>query len=184
MKTKLSTLIIISLIVSSFTVLCAQDTEKKYSHTDILVKEIDAQKALVMKADIPSSAIGEKMGEMYSTLFPYLQTKGIAPAGATFAVYYSYDPNGNTVFEAGVPIAEATEGNENITYKEFPVMKVVSTLYTGAYEDMSPVYIEIQQYMEENKIEWTGTSWEVYLTDPSMVKDKSQNKTIIYFPVK
>jgi effector-binding domain-containing protein len=184
MKTKLVLSIVICILNCSIATLSAQDTEKKSSHTDILLKQIDAQKAVLIKAEVPMAFIGEKMGELYQILFNYLQEKGIAPAGAAFAIYYSYDPDGNTVFEAGVPVAEAIEGKDSIIYREFPEMKVVSTLYTGAYEDMGPVYGELQKYLEENKLESTGSSWEVYLTDPSMVKDPSQNRTLIYFPVK
>jgi effector-binding domain-containing protein len=125
MKTKLVSFVIICAFYGAYTNLHAQDSLGKSSHTDILVKEIDAQKALLMKAEVPMNAIGQKMGELYQTLFTYLQDKGIAPAGAAFAIYYSFDPNGTTVFEAGVPIAEKTEGKENIVYRELPVMKVV-----------------------------------------------------------
>ncbi len=184
MKTVLSLLVITCLLSGNLNSTIAQDSEKKYSRTDILVRDIDAQKTLVMKAEIPMSAIGTKMGEMYGSIFGYLQTQNIAPAGAPFAIYYSYDPNGNTIFEAGVPVAETVQGNETISYKEFPVTKVVSTVYTGSYENMGTVYAEIQKYLADNKLESTGVTWEVYLTDPSSVSDPSQNQTIIYFPVK
>jgi effector-binding domain-containing protein len=184
MKTKLIALLVVCLLFTNSLLVIAQDTLKKCDHTEFLVKEIDAQKAIVMKADVPMAAIGQKMGEIYGALYAHMQSKGIAPAGAPFAVYYSFDPNGNTVFEAGIPIAEPVEGNESIIYKEFPVMKVVSTLYTGAYEKMMPVYEGLQKYMQENKLESSGASWEVYLTDPSVVKDPGENKTLIYFPIK
>jgi effector-binding domain-containing protein len=184
MKTKLIYLFIVCLCVNGSVWIEAQETEKKCDHSEFLVKEIDAQKTLVIKANVPSSEIGTKMGEMYGALYAYLQTKGIAPAGAPFAVYYSFDPSGMTEFEAGIPVAEKVEGNENISAKEFPVMKVVSTLYSGAYENMAPVYESLMKYMTDNKLESAGTSWEVYLTDPSLVKDPSENKTLIYFPVK
>jgi effector-binding domain-containing protein len=184
MKTNPLFLISICLFFSGYVPIQAQDSEKKFSHTDIQVREIDAQKALVIKAEVPGSSIGEKIGEMYGMLFTYLQTQQLAPAGAAFAVYYSWDPNGNSVFEAGVPIAETTTGKDNISYKEFPVMKVVSTLYTGSYENIGTVYGDIAKYMTDNKLESSGPTWEVYLTDPSVVKDPSQNQTIIYFPIK
>jgi len=152
--------------------------------TDIEVKEIDAQKALVIKADVPTSAIGEKMGELYGKLFAYIGEKGIQPAGPVFAIYYSYEPEGNVVFKAGVPVASEVEGTGDIIYKEFPAMKAVTTLYTGSYKDIGPVYTEIQKYMEKNELESTGNSWEVYLTNPSEVADPNDNKTLIYFPVK
>jgi len=161
-----------------------QDNTSTCQHTPIEVKEIDAQKSLVIKADVPMSAIGEKMGELYGKLFAFIGEKGIQPAGPAFAIYYSWEPEGNVVFEAGVPVVSEVEGSGEIVYKEFPVMKTVTTLYSGAYETMEPVYTQLQKYMEENKLESTGCSWEVYLTDPQMVKNPEDNKTLIYFPLK
>lgn len=184
MKTNPLLLIAFCLMFGSYNSTNAQGTEKKCSHTPIQVKEVDGQKTLVMKADVPMSAISEKMGEMYGALFTYMQTQKITPAGPAFAIYYSWDPNGNTIFEAGVAIAESVAGNDTIVYKEFPVMKAVTTLFTGAYTDFGVVYGDLQKYMEDNKLESTGQTWEVYLTDPSSVKDPSQNQTLIYFPLK
>ena len=177
-------LMIAILLSSSISVTFAQDSSTGCKHTPIEIKDIDAQNALVMKADIPMSAIGEKMGEMYGKLFTYIGEKGLQPAGPPFAVYYSWDPEGNIVFEAGVPVASEVEGTDEIVYKEFPVMKAVSTLYTGSYEGMEPVYNHIRKYIEDNELESVGNSWEVYLTDPQLVEDPNDNKTLIYFPIK
>ena len=111
-------------------------------------------------------------------------TNSMAPAGPPFLVYYSYNPAGNTVFEAGVPVSSTVTGNEEIIYKEFPAMKVVTTLYKGPYDAMEPIYGELNKYMSANGIETDGTSWEVYLTDPSQLKDQKDNQTIVYFPIK
>jgi effector-binding domain-containing protein len=184
MKTNPIILIALCLISSVFVKLQAQDPAKKSSHTEIVIKEIPAQKTLVIHADVPASQIGQKIGEMYGELFAFMQTQKITPAGPVFALYYSWDPNGNTVFEAGIPVSEEVSGNDHIQFKEFQAMKAVSTLFTGAYEDFGSVYTEIDNYIKENKIEAAGQSWEVYLTDPSSIKDQSQNQTIIYFPIK
>ena len=185
MRTKPFILLALSLMcIAYFKPALAQEEKIKCNHTPMEVKEIDAQKTLVIKANVPMNTIGKKMGELYGQLFQYIGEKGIQPAGPAFAVYYSWDPNGNVVFETGVPIAAEDEGKENIIYKEFPVMKAVTTLYTGSYENMEPVYNHIQKYMEENELESIGNSWEVYLTDPSKVADPSQNQTLIYFPLK
>ncbi len=184
MKTKPFYLFVLGLLLIGYGGIYAQDQPEKCNHTPIEVKNIDAQKALVIKADVPMSAIGEKMGELYGKLFAYAGEKGIEPAGPVFAIYFSWEPEGNVVFEAGLPIASEDEGTDEIVFKEFPVMEAVTTLYTGAYDGLEPVYGNIMKYMEDSKLESTGSSWEVYLTDPSKVKDPSQNKTLIYFPVK
>ena len=124
------------------------------------------------------------MGELYYKLFMYSDAHNIKPAGPAFAVYYSYDPEGNVVFEAGVPVEGEVKTDDEVIFKKYDKMKVVSTLYVGAYEDMASIYGTLEQYLKENKLETTGTSWEVYLTDPNEVASPKENQTMIYFPIK
>jgi effector-binding domain-containing protein len=188
MKTKslkkfgLFSLLILAVSFSAFDYL--NEPDKKKCETKIEIKNVESQKGLVIKVDVPTSEIGAKMGELYGQLFGYMGANNITPAGPPFAVYYSYEPEGNTVFEAGVPVQSKVAGSGNIVFKEFPVMKVVSTLYKGAYEEMEPVYISLDQYIKDNELESTGTCWEIYLTDPKEVASPDDNQTLVYFPIK
>ncbi len=157
---------------------------KENSEAEFEIKNVEAQKSLVIKADIPTSEIGPKMGEIYSQLFEYLEANNITPVGPAFAVYYSFEPEGNTVFEAGVPVKDKVKGSGDIAYKEYAAMKVVSTLYIGAYDNMMSIYTAMEKYLKDNKLESTGSSWEIYLTDPSEVATPDENQTLIYFPIK
>lgn len=183
MKTKSLIIYLFSLTILIMNVQ-AQEEEKTWSNTPFEVKTIEAQKALVIKADVAMSEIGPKMGDIYKRVFTYLAEKQIQAAGPAVAVYLSWDPEGNTVFEAGVPVAQETKGEGDIIYKEYAEMKVVATLYKGSYENLGPIYGELQKYMTDNSLEPIGISWEVYLTDPSKVSDPSMNQTMIYFPIK
>lgn len=167
----------------SFKTVVAQEQVKCSGEPKIEIKHIEAQKALVVKADVPTSEIGPKMGELYGLLFGYLGQNQLQPAGPAFAVYYSFDPQGNTVFEAGVPILAKTKGNGEVFYKEFEGMNAVSTLYIGPYEKMEPVYIALDKFIKDNNLKEKGISWEVYLTDPMAEPDPNKYQTLIYFPV-
>ena len=147
-------------------------------------KQIDAQKALVIKTTVPTSDIGKTMGELFGKLYGYLGANSIQPAGTAFAVYYEYDPKGNTVFEVGIPIASEAKGNADVTYKEFPAMKTISTLYVGPYEKVGPTYEYLMKYIKDNGLQSSGASWEVYLTNPGQEPDPNKYQTIIYFPIK
>lgn len=162
----------------------SQETAKKCSDITVEIIQVEAQKAIVIKYDVPTANVGPAMGEAYGKLFAFLGSKNAIPAGSPFSVYYSFDPKGNTVFEAGVPVGEEFSGTEEILFKEFPSMKVVSSQFKGAYDKMEPVYQQLSDYIKDNKIETTGTSWEVYLTDPSQMTSPDDNQTLIYFPLK
>lgn len=152
--------------------------------TAIELKQVDAMKAVVVKFDIPMAEIGEAMGQAYGKLYGFLGANGITPAGPPFAVYYSFNPGGNTVFEAGVPVGNAVKGNEEISFREFPAMQVVYTLYEGPYDAMEPTYGEMNKYMAEKGLESDSTAWEIYLSDPTQVTDPKDYQTIIYMPIK
>ncbi len=155
-----------------------------FGQSKIEVKQIDAQKAVVIKITVPSSELMNKMGELYGSLFGYLGTNSIQPAGAPFAVYYEYNPQGNVTMEAGVPVSAEVKDADNIKYKEYPAMKVVSTLYVGPYDKVGPTYELIQKYLKDNNLQQAGATWEVYLTNPQEEQDQSKYQTMIYFPVK
>ena len=161
----------------------AQDEKKDCPSAKIEVKNIEGQKALVVKADIPTSEIGQHIGEMYKRIFEHMGANNIEPAGPPFAVYYEFDPEGNTVFETGVPVTIESECGEGIEYKEYPAMKVVTTLYKGPYEKMEQVYTDLEQYITDNNHKKLGPVWEVYLTDPQQEEDPNNNQTIIYYQV-
>jgi effector-binding domain-containing protein len=165
--------------------LFAQEKEECTASGPLIeVKQVNAQKAIVVRFDVPTSEIGPAMGKAYEKLFGFLGTNSMAPAGPPFAVHYSINPTGNTVFEAGVPVSSSISGNEEIIYKEFPAMKVVSILYRGPYESLETAYGKLNSYIIANGLEAEKISWEIYLTDPSQVTDPKENQTLIYFPLK
>ncbi|HEX2935939.1 MAG TPA: GyrI-like domain-containing protein [Bacteroidales bacterium] len=155
-----------------------------FSQEKFEIKEIGAQKTVIITMTAPSSQISAKMGEAYGKLFGYLGQKGVQPSGAPFAVYTQFDPNANTTFEAGVPVSSKMEGIGDVVYKEYPAMKVLSTLYKGAYTEMTKVYESMEKYMKDKGLQSTMAVWEIYLTDPAQVKKPEDNQTLIYFPIK
>jgi effector-binding domain-containing protein len=161
----------------------SQETATKADQPLIEIKNIPLQQTIVMKAEVLTNVIGRKMGEMYSSLFSYAGQNNIQPTGAPFAVYYTFDPKGNTSFEVGFPVASKVSGCDSVFYKEFPPMKVVSSLYTGSYENMSLIYTQMQDYIHKNNLKIIGASWEVYLTNPQQVSNPNDNQTLIYFPI-
>jgi effector-binding domain-containing protein len=150
----------------------------------IEVKDIAAQKAISIRVTVPSANVGPKMGELYGKLFSYAGTNNIAFAGAPFAVYYSYDPKGNTEFEVGLPVNTTAQGTEEIKFKEYPAMKVISLLHVGPYEQVGPTYEALKKYATDNKLETQPISWEIYLTDPMQEKDPAKYQTYVYFVIK
>ena len=174
-------LFIMSLLSMGIIQVKAQDEEKNCPPIKVEVKNIGAQKALVLKAKVPTMEIGKKMGEMYERIFGYMGINGIEPVGPPFTVYYEFDPEGNTLFEAGVPVGVAVDSTAEVEYKEYPAMKVASTLYTGPYEEMGPVYTDLEQFITDNGLKKKDIVWEIYLTDPTQEEDPANYQTVVYY---
>ncbi len=160
------------------------DSIAKCPEIKVEVKEIEAVKVLAIKATVPSAEVGAKLGELFPKLMQYVGEKGIQMAGPPYSKYYSWDPQGDTEMEAGVPIAGEAESKGDIEYLELPAVKVATALHIGPYESIGPVYEAIQKYIDREGMKVTGAVWEEYLTDPNAEPDPNKYKTQVYYPVK
>jgi effector-binding domain-containing protein len=159
------------------------DTAKKSSQIKIEVKELEASKVLAIKATVKSNEVGAKMGELYPRLMKCLNESGIEMTGPPYSKYYTWDPEGETEMEVGIPVSGPAECEEDIEYIELPPSKVVTAMHIGPYEKIGPVYDAIQKYINENGMIIAGAVWEVYITDPNSEPDPEKYKTQVYFPV-
>lgn len=159
------------------------DTTKKCSKVNIEVKEIEAVKALTIRTTTPSGEISAKLGELYPKLMSCIADNEIKMTGPPFARYHSWDPEGDTELEAGVPVDTEVECEEDIEFVELPACKVVTVLHTGPYESLGPVYEAIQEYIDKKGLKITGAVWEAYLTNPNAEPDPNKYQTQVYFPV-
>jgi effector-binding domain-containing protein len=159
------------------------DTTTKSSEVSIEVKELEAAKALTIKATTPSDEISAKLGELYPKIMSCILENEIEMTGPPFAIYHSWDPEGDTKLEAGVTVDKEAECEGDIEFVELPACKVATALHTGSYESIGPVYEAIQKYINEKGLKIKGAAWEVYLTDPNTEPDPNKYQTQVYFPV-
>ena len=125
-----------------------------------------------------------KMDELYSILMGYAAAKKANLAGPPYCIYHTWNPEGYTKIEAGIPVDKELPDKLNIKGTMSPGGKVVKTLHTGPYDQVEPIYIALEKYIKLNKLEMAGGPWEVYLTCPSTEPDSSKWETLIFYPVK
>jgi effector-binding domain-containing protein len=158
------------------------DTAHKCSQITIEVKEIEPAKVLAIKITVNSDEVGAKLGELYPMLMECVKNSEVEMTGPPYSKYYSWDPEGETEMEAGVPVNGEAEC-EGVEYIELPACKVVTCMHIGPYEKIDSVYDAIQEYITENKMKINGAVWEVYLTDANSEPDPEKYRTQVYFPV-
>lgn len=151
---------------------------------DMEVMELESLPAVSITDSATMMQMPEKMGELYSSLMGYISGKRVEMTGPPYCVYHTWDPEGYTVIEAGIPVAEKLAGKAEIKGTMTPGGKVLAALHTGAYEKMEPLYEAMDKYVKINKFEIAGGPWEVYLTDPTTEPDTSQWQTMVYFPIR
>ncbi|MCD4664404.1 MAG: GyrI-like domain-containing protein [Bacteroidales bacterium] len=190
-KTKLSIVIV---IITVFTVgmfftsssLNAQDpiTPTVDNSSNIKVENITSFPALTKKKTVSMEEIGPAMGEIFGGLMEYMQKNSIEITGPPFAIWHSWDPEGENEMECGIPVmkivGEPGEFNSITTYEG----KAVSTLHIGPYDSSGDTWLTVENYIKENKLKINGSPWEVYLTNPQTEPDTSKWKTKIFQPVK
>ncbi len=151
----------------------------------IEVTEVLSMPALSVKDSVYVTDIGTFLETYYPMLYMYALRNETSPTGHPYAVYHEpWDSLGMNFIEAGITTTKQISGENEIQSVMSPGGKAVKAIYFGPYEDVSPVYRAIKQYMEVLKLEPAGNPWEVYITDPTQEPDPAKLETIVYFPVK
>jgi effector-binding domain-containing protein len=158
------------------------DTAHKCSQITIEVKDLEPAKVMAIKATVNSDEVSTRLGEFFPRLIDCVINSGIDMMGPPYSKYYSWDPEGETEMEAGVPVSGEAEC-EGVEYIELPACKVVTCMHIGPYEKIDSVYDAIQEYITENKMKINGAVWEVYITDPNSEPDPEKYRTQVYFPI-
>jgi effector-binding domain-containing protein len=164
----------------------AQEKAKKSANANKSIKviEVAAQPALTILDSTTIDGIGKMLEKDYGLIMEYVKKKEIAMTGFPFAVYYNWDPKGTIVIRAGVPVAEKTNGHEEIEYFELPAGKAIYARHIGGF-NTGPTHYAIDEFIKTNHPgEPEGYIWEVYVSGPSTEPDSTKWETDIYYPLK
>ena len=112
------------------------------------VKNIEAQKALIITDSASMEMIALKMSQMYGEIVGFMNVKDIEMAGAPFTVWHSWDPSNKFVFDAGIPFAGEVDGDGRIIVGEIPAGKVITAPHYGNYDKTADLHHAIQKYLE------------------------------------
>lgn len=148
---------------------------------DIKVVEVKEQPVLSMREAASMPSIPEKMGEIFSEIYAFMQRNKIAPIGPPFA--YWHGMTGSSVdMECGFPVSESVQGEGKIKSSKLPGGRAATALHIGPYGQLSEAYKAVESWIRENGYQMAGNSWEVYLSMPD--EEPSKIKTQIFWPVK
>ena|SRR5437868_6523778 len=123
--------------------------------------------------------------QFLNELFGWLDKQGIAPVGAPFMRYHVINMAGNMDVELGVPIANATQGDNRVTPGVIPAGRYASVVYSGVTGITGNR--ALIEWAVKNNIRWDrwddehGDAFrsrvEYFLTDPAEQPDRKKWET-------
>lgn len=148
---------------------------------DIKVVEVKEQPVLSIRETTSMSSMPEKMGEIFSEIYAFMQKKAITPVGPPFAYWHGMD-SGTADMECGSPVSESAKGEGRIKSSKLPGGKAATALHIGPYDQLGEAYKAVESWISDNGYQIAGSPWESYLTMPDV--EPSKIRTQIYWPVK
>jgi effector-binding domain-containing protein len=133
------------------------------------------------------AAFARRFGEV----FGWLDSHGLAPAGPPFFKYNVIDMARELEMEAGVPVATATGGDDQVVAGVLPAGRYATLTHVGHPSELMAATKALLDWAAEQGLIWDvtpgedGDRWaarlENYLTDPEQEPDMSKWVTQLAF---
>jgi effector-binding domain-containing protein len=112
----------------------------------------------------------------------WLASHGTAPAGAPFFRFYAIDMDGESVVEAGVPVASPPEPEGDMVVGTLPAGRYATLMHVGHPDGLFGAITRLREWAAAEGLEWDliteangverwGCRIESYLTDPRVEPD-------------
>ncbi len=141
-----------------------------------------AQPALAVRTRAAVQNLPAVLGQAYGAIMQHAGKLGAQPAGAPFVAYYNMDMQDLDI-EIGFPFAQKVKGQGNVQAGEIPGGQAATCLHVGPYDKVGGAYEALQQWLQANRREATGVSYEFYLNDPQTTPP-ADLQTQVVFPLK
>jgi effector-binding domain-containing protein len=103
-------------------------------------------------------------------------------AGPPFSRYHSWSET-EIDLEAGIPVQQPVAAKGRVASSELPAGKAVTCWHVGPYDGLGAAHAGLQAHLAAQRLQARGGAWEVYWTDPGMVKDQAKWKTQLFAPI-
>jgi effector-binding domain-containing protein len=130
---------------------------------------------------VQTQDLGPTFSKDYAELMRFVQQNQLAPK--KFLAWY-YSTQSPWIMDIAVETDKIpSELKGRISSRIEKGGEVLIAHMWGPYSELSRAYMQIKNWLKENSRIARGAPFEVYLNDPSIVKDPSEIKTDIYQPL-
>jgi DNA-binding transcriptional MerR regulator len=152
---------------------------------EIHLRETAPQRAATVHGRTPWAELGSFIESALREVFAVAGEQGARFAGPPFGIYHVADATEEELeLEIGMPVAEPIEPAGRVGSIEIPGGLVATTLHCGRYEDISPAYQAVGEWIAEHGHEMAGPCREVYLVGPDQASDPGALRTEIVWPIR
>jgi effector-binding domain-containing protein len=160
---------------------------------------MSAAPEIVTRAEQPYVAIRARVtmaelggvADRLPEVFGWLGARGLAPAGPPFFKYNVIDMARELEVEAGVPVAAAVDGDDQVVSGVLPAGRYATLIHQGCPSELVEATKTLLDWAAGQGLSWDaspdgrGERWgarlENYLTDPSQEPDMSKWLTELAF---
>jgi effector-binding domain-containing protein len=154
------------------------------------IVERAAQPYVGIRRTLPMASLSE-LADRLPDVFGWLGRRGVAPTDAPFFKYNVIAMAGELVVEAGVPVASAVPGDDEVISGVLPAGRFVTVTHTGHPDELLPVTADLLAWADSQGLTFdrydspAGDVWacrlEVYRTDPAQEPDMNKWETQLLF---
>jgi len=155
------------------------------SLTDMAIKDIPGFAALVVPGRASMAELDSMLPSIFGNILKISGEEGLEISGLPFVHYLGYDEATDmSDFEAGYPVNKTGKAKPGIKSIIVPTFSALTALHKGPYDELDNSYGIMMQYITEQNITAANEAWEFYQTDPELVPDEMEWRTVIAFPLK
>jgi len=150
---------------------------------DFTITDIDAADVIGVTFDTTPEGIGSSSGDAYTRLYEAFARERIEPLGPPRLVYHRMAEDSWTI-ECCVPVAPGLEPPSGFDHRTMPGGRAVRTLHIGPYDELGMAYRELEVWVGRQGLTADGPCYDVYLNEPSEVRDPTRFETEVVCPIK
>ena len=145
--------------------------------------QLEAKSYVGVRSTVGRDQIADTIAESFGKTWNWLSEQGIAPAGMPMSIYHHVDHvAGQYEIQPSLVVAEAIDGQDDITSGSTPAGPALTTTHTGSYEGLGDAWMAIFAHAEENGLVPSSSPWEEYIDDPGEV-EPAKLRTQVFLPV-
>lgn len=155
----------------------------KYTTGEVSIKEVESTFAMTYRTKCTIEEIGNVMGPAFGTIMEVIGANGAQVIGSPFSIWYEWESE-IMEFDNAIPVDKKINGTKDVLPIKTYQGKVAFVSHMGEYSTTYFSWGVLEEYIKENKLEMSGSPYEVYVTDPETEPDPTKWVTELYWPIK